>query len=210
MKVTALRLQARNQNRVNVHLDGAFAFGLAKIEAVRLRLGQELTEADVAELQRRDAVEKAYERAQRLLAVRPRAETEIRDRLRRQKVADEAIDEVIGRLRQRGLVNDRAFAKLWVENRATFRPRSKRALQVELRRKGIEGGAAAEALGQVDDAEAAYRLAAKRAPRLKALPREAFRQKLGAYLARRGFDYATVGPVLERVWGELQQSARDP
>ena len=54
MKVTALKLQARNKTRVNVFLDGSFAFGLAKNEAIRLRIGQELTEADV-EREVRDA-----------------------------------------------------------------------------------------------------------------------------------------------------------
>ena len=49
-KVTALKVQARNKNRVNVYLDGEFAFGLVKIEAVRLRLGQELSESAVAAL----------------------------------------------------------------------------------------------------------------------------------------------------------------
>jgi regulatory protein len=53
--ITALRFQKRNKDRVNVYLDGQFAFGLAAIEAVRLRVGQTLSDDDVARLQRRPA-----------------------------------------------------------------------------------------------------------------------------------------------------------
>jgi len=70
--ITALSAQKRSQDRVNVYLDGEFAFGLAAIAAVRLRVGQTLTAADIAALQETDAVEKAKESALHLLGYRPR------------------------------------------------------------------------------------------------------------------------------------------
>jgi regulatory protein len=72
--ITALRFQKRNKNRVNVYLDGQFAFGLVAIEAARLRVGQTLSDNDVARLQMRDEVERAYERALNFLSYRPRSE----------------------------------------------------------------------------------------------------------------------------------------
>ena len=203
MKVTALRVQARNKNRVNVYLDGKFAFGLAKLEAARLRIGQELDEAAIARLRAADNREQVHERALRLIARRARSEAEVRENLKKHGVAPEMIDAEIARLRESGLLNDDAFAKLWVENRATFRPRSKRALQVELKRKGVPPAAMQAALAEANDEDAAYRLAAQRARRLAALPREEFRRKLAGFLARRGFDYDTVGPLVERVWQEV-------
>jgi regulatory protein len=204
MKITALRVQARNKNRVNVYLDGKYAFGLAKLEAARLRIGQELDEAALARLRSADNREQVHERALKLIARRPRSETEVRDNLKKHGVLPELIDAEIARLRESGLLNDDAFAKLWVENRAAFRPRSKRALQVELKRKGVPPAAMKAALAEVNDAEAAHRLATQRARRLSALPREEFRRKLASYLARRGFDYDTVGPLVERAWQELK------
>lgn len=204
MKVTALKLQTRNRNRVNVELDGRFAFGLAKVEAARLRLGQELTEADIARLQESDSREKIHERALRLLAVRPRSETEIRNNLRRHKIAESLIDAEISRLRETGLLNDETFARLWVENRVAFRPRSQRVLQAELKRKGIPAELSQAALAGANDEASAYQLAAARARRLQALPRPEFRRKLAEYLARRGFDYDMTQSVVERVWTELK------
>ncbi|MGQ0600555.1 MAG: regulatory protein RecX, partial [Anaerolineales bacterium] len=135
---------------------------------------------------------------------RPRSETEVRDNLKKHGLLPELIDAEIARLRESGLLNDDAFAKLWVENRAAFRPRSKRVLQVELKRKGVPPAAMKAALAEVNDADAAYRLATQRARRLTTLPREEFRRKLAGFLARRGFDYDTVGPLVERAWQELK------
>jgi regulatory protein len=204
MRVTALKVQSRNKARVNVYLDGQFAFGLAKIEAARLRVGQELDEAALARVRKADEVEQAYERALKLLATRPRSEAEVRRRLREHEVAESVVEEVLVRLRRAGLADDGAFANYWVENRAEFRPRSKRALLIELKRKGVVGDALEEALVGVNDAEAAYQVAAQRARRLRTLPRLEFRRKLGQFLARRGFDYETIEPILERVWTEMQ------
>lgn len=203
MRVTALKVQARNKNRVNVELDGKFAFSLTRLEAARLRLGQELTEAGVARLQEADRREQVHERALRFLAVRPRSEAELRENLRRHKVAEALIEAEVSRLRETGLLNDEAFARLWVENRATFRPRSQRALQAELKRKGISSELTQAALAGADDEAGAYRLAAQRAKRLLALPRPEFRRKLAEYLGRRGFDYEVTQAVVERVWTEL-------
>lgn len=205
MKITALKAQARNPNRVNVYLDGHFAFALAKIEALRLRLGQELDNAAVDRLHQKDDEEQAYERVLKLLSSRPRSESEVRRKLHEHKVADATVEAVLMRLRRAGLMDDAAFANYWVENRATFRPRSQRQLKAELKLKGITGEALEQAVAGADDAGAAYQLAAKRArtARLGVLPYPEFRRKLGDYLARHGFDYETIGPILERLWKEL-------
>ena len=49
-KITGLKLQKRNNDRVNVYLDGEFAFGLSRIVAAWLRTGQELSDEKIAEL----------------------------------------------------------------------------------------------------------------------------------------------------------------
>jgi len=131
--ITALRFQKRNKYRVNVYIDGQFAFGLAAIEAARLRVGQTLSDDDVARLRMRDEVERAYERALNFLSYRPRSEAEVRRNLRKKNVEEEVVEEVTGRLTRAGLLNDQEFARYWVENRLQFNPRGARALRHELR-----------------------------------------------------------------------------
>jgi regulatory protein len=204
MKITALKVSPRNKTRVRVYLDGQYAFSLVKIEAIRLKVGQELDPAGVARLRQSDADEQAYERALKFLSVRPRSEAEVRRRLHEHEIEDARIETVLARLRRAGLVNDKAFADYWVENRGTFRPKSKRALRAELKRKGVSEEALGEALEAANDAEAAYQVAARRAPRLASLPYVEFRRKLGEFLARRGFSYDTVEAVVGRVWKETR------
>ena len=202
MKVTALKLQSRNKSRVNVYVDGKFAFGLIKIAAAQLAIGQELDAAAIERLQQVDEVGQAYERALKFLAPRPRSTVEVRRRLTTAQIPAAAIEAVIVRLTRAGLLDDKAFAGFWVENRATFRPRSKRALQMEMKQKGLPDEAVKEALAETDDASAAEALARQRVRRLAGLEYQDFRRKLGEYLARRGFDYDTIQPVVEQAWKE--------
>ena len=200
--VTALVAQKKNPDRVSVYLDGKFAFGLAAIEAVRLRRGQVLTDADVKRLHAADDVEKAREKALRFLSNRPRSEWEVRQNLLKAGYGDETIDRVLERLRGVGLVDDAAFVRYWIDNRAQFKPKGDVALRQELRRKGVDRDAIDAGLEESEHAEdkAAIQAAVAKADRYRGLPRQEFAQKLGAYLARRGFDYETVREAVQAAW----------
>jgi regulatory protein len=203
--VTALKVQKRNPQRVNVYLDGEFAFGLARITAAWLHVGRVLTAAEVAALQAKDTVEVAHQQALTLLSYRPRSAAEIGDRLEEKGFTAEVVAAVIERLNQTGLVNDSQFAHDWVENRSTFRPRSRRVLSMELRRKGVAQDQIDLALaGAGDESELAYQAGRRTAQRAAALDWQAFRTKVGGFLARRGFTYETIAPVTRRLWDEVR------
>ncbi len=203
--ITALIVQKRNKERVSVYLDGRFAFGLALSEAMKLRKGQYLSDEEIARLRAADEVEIAREHALRFLSYRPRSAAEVRRNLRQNKrqFSEETIEAVIARLERAGLIDDEAFARFWVENRARFGPRSARALRYELQRKGVPEAAIVAALADLDEEEAAYQAACQRAPRYARMDRRAFREHLGSYLARRGFSTHTIRDVLNRLWAEL-------
>ena len=207
-KITALVVQKRNPNRVNVHLDGEYAFGLARIVAVWLRVGQEVDEEKLKRLQVEDARERAVQQALLFLSYRARSESEIRQNLRKHEMPEEVIEETLARLRQDGLANDDQFAQAWVENRSAFRPRSRRMLAMELRQKGLNDEAVSSALEAVDDEPLAYEAAKKRAPRLKDLEWADFRKKLSEFLGRRGFSYSVIAPVVTRIWNEVQKDEK--
>ena len=204
-KITALQVQKRNPNRVNLHLDGEFAFGLARIVAAWLRVGQELSDEKIEQLQSEDARERAYQQAMLFLSYRARSESEIRQNLRKHEIPDSVIEQTLDRLRQDGLANDNQFARAWVENRSTFRPRSRRLMALELRQKGLNEEAVSSAVADVDDAALAYEAAQKKVARYKGLEWNEFRKKLSDFLARRGFSYSVIAPVVTRVWNEAHQ-----
>lgn len=203
-KITALKTQKRNSQRINVYLDEEFAFGLSRYAAAWLQLGQELSPEKIKELQDVDAQEVAYQRALNFISYRPRSEAEVRKNLKKHDTPEEVIPEVLDRLRRIGLVDDVQFAQTWVENRSTFRPRGRRALVAELRQKGIGDEAIDEALFDLDEDSLAYQAALKQSRKYKGLDWQNFRQKMSAFLARRGFNYGVAKPVIEQVWSEMQ------
>jgi regulatory protein len=197
--ITELRFQKRNKNRVNVYIDGRFAFGLAAIEAARLKAGQTLSDADIAHLQERDKVERAYERALNFLSYRPRSEAEVRRNLQKKKVQEETVEVVVERLTRTGLLNDREFARYWVENRLQFKPRGIRALRQELWEKGVPDAIVSETLEGLDEESAARAAAETGARRMARLEPNDFRRRLQTYMARRGFSFAVIKPLVEEM-----------
>lgn len=204
-KVTRLERQKKNAERVNVYLDGEFAFGLNEMDAVRLRIGQELTPEDLAELQHRDAIEKAVERAVNLLSYRPRSTGEIRTKLAEKETPDAAIDAAIAKLTRMGYLDDRQFARFWVEDRLRNRPRGRRALQFELRQKGIADSLINELLDELlDESQAAYEAAETRVRRMRGATRQEFKQKVGAFLQRRGFGFDSANRAMQSLIQDIE------
>jgi regulatory protein len=203
-KITAIQVQKKNPNRVNICLDDEFAFGLSRIVAAWLSVGQVLSDEKIAALQTEDAREVAYQKAMRFLGYRARSVQEVRDNLQKHEIPETVIEEVLKRLQETNLLNDQEFAQAWVENRNTFRPRSRRVLAMELRHKGLEDEVVQDILDKnVDESALALEAARKYLRKVQKLEWPDFRQKLGNFLARRGFSYSVLAPVLHQVWSEI-------
>lgn len=147
----------------------------------------------------------AIDTAVRFLAQRPRSEYEVRRRLRSAGIDEAVIEAVLAQLRRHHLLDDAAFARYWVEQRQTFRPRGARLLRAELAARGVDASIVHDASASVapSEVEDAYRAAAKRARHLPADERT-FTARLSRWLAARGFEWETITPVVERLWRETR------
>lgn len=209
-KVTLLERQKKNPERVNVYLDDEFAFGLNIMDALQLKKGQELDEALIAELQHKDAIVKAIDVAVNLLSYRPRSKHEIRQKLGKKNYEEFVIETAIERMVTMGYLDDHAFARFWIESRNRSKPRGKRALSYELRNKGVSDAIIRDLLDDmVDENAGAYEAAQKRIRRMRGKTQYEFKQKVGAFLQRRGFNYEAVNQVLETVIEEIQETEPD-
>lgn len=202
--ITALRFQGRDRERVNVFLDGRFAFALMATEAARLRKGQLLSDAEIAALRGEDERQLAYDQAMRFLSYRPRSRAEMERYLRGKHVDESVIGDTLERLTQAGYLDDEAFARFWVENRSSFRPRSRRALEYELRQKGLSRETIVHALDSLDDEAAAWQAIEPMLPRWTALEGDRLRQKIAGYLGRRGFGYEVINAIFKKACQVLQ------
>ncbi|MGH3757931.1 regulatory protein RecX [Actinophytocola sp.] len=137
-----------------------------------------------------DPVQRARDVCLRLLAARPRTRAELRQALLRKQIEEDVADQVLGRLDEVGLIDDAAFAELWVRSRHTYQGLGRRALATELRRKGVADDVAAEAVATVDadaEEERARLLVRKRLRSLSGADEAARVRKLVGMLARRGY-----------------------
>jgi regulatory protein len=201
--ITALKLSSKASNEVLVFLEGRRQLRLLKASVRYLKVNQELTEAEINALKERDQLERLFLRSVRLVGRRPRSEKEIRDRFSRENVPLEIQDRLIARLTDSRMLDDYAFAKEWIENRQTFRPRSAWALTFELRKKGIAEETIEKALVGFDERHAVLKAARLGARKYRHLSEELFRKRLSAYMSRRGFRYPQYSPVVEEIWGEI-------
>ena len=211
-KITSLSFQKRTSDRVNVYLDGEFAFGLPVLEATKLKVGQELGDADIADLLASDVAQRAYDRAVRFLSYRPRSVWEVIRNLIRAGVDESLIEAVIERLTHQGYLNDAEFARFWVGDRQRFRPKGARALRQELRQKGVSDAVIDETLVDLDPMASALAAGRPRALRLASLAEAdpfTFRRKLSGFLLRRGFDYGIVREVVTCLAEEMAADLAD-
>ena len=186
------------KNKVQVYLDGEYGFSLSKKLAQEVQLNEALPEGRIQELIERDQQDAAYEQALRLLSYRPRTERELRQRYAKKALPEQAQEATLERLKSEGLVDDAAFAQMWIENRMEFRPRGAWALRSELGAKGVARELIEIALEDFDEEEAARRAANQGARRYKQLSPDLFRRRLSAYLSRRGFTYQLISPLIEQ------------
>ncbi len=203
-KVTALKRQQKRRDRVNVFLDGEYSFGLQSALAAKLSIGQELSDQEIDALRRQDGAERAYARALHYLSFRPRSEREMQRHLQKKELDSETIETVLSRLRRAGLVDDLEFARYWVENRETFRPRGHWGLRAELRQKGVAAEIIDLALQDVDEETSAMRVAKRRVRRLAHLDERTFRRRLLGLLQRRGFGYEVSRRVTDCLWHQVE------
>jgi regulatory protein len=207
-KITALRFGKGRSKKVNVSLDGRHAFNLELDVAIkeRLKVGQEISAAQVEALKKACYQQRCYNAAARLLGYRPRSEYEMKQRLNQHGFDNDTIRAVLARLKEQGLMDDDNFARFWRDNRQSFSPRSQWLIRVELRQKGVPDEIINQVVSSINDADNAYRTAKKKANSLTITDYQDFRRRLGEYLKRRGFNYSVIIKTIERLWQEREES----
>ncbi len=203
MRITAIKAQIKNTERVSVYLDGKYSFSLTQSQLLELKLhsGMELSEQELEDLQKASDYGKLLERVMNYVMIRPRSIREVRDYLWRKKADPEVGDRIIQKMESRGYLGDAAFAKSWVRSRQLTKPVSKRRLTAELRQKGVTSELIEQALGgeeAYDELTALREIITKKSKQA----RYQDEQKLMQYLARQGFSYDVIKSTLAEIADE--------
>lgn len=207
MKITAISVQARDKNRVNVFVDGTYRFSLAiaQVADLGIKVGKEYTDAELLELEQESQFGKLYTRTLEYCFARPHSRQEVEQYLYRKTrpqllqkggikpgVSPVLTRRVFDRLDEKGYLNDTSFARYWIENRQMRKGISRRKLQAELRAKGVAGSIIDSLLAETErtDEDELQKIIAKKARRYDD------QQKFMAYLARQGFSYDDIKAAL--------------
>lgn len=211
MIITSVERKRGRHGRVEVWIDGVSRIELARVTASNrnLRPGRDIDAAEMNSIVAADARRTALEAAAAMLARRPHSEREIRRKLAQRKHDPSLVDETIEQLRTMKLIDDAEFARTWAESRDRTSPRGRRMIAGELRAHGVTADAAREAAAEIDEDDAAYRVASKRLRGLPAAGERAFAERLSGYLQRRGFGWDVVQRAVRRCSAEAAESADD-
>lgn len=143
-------------------------------------------------------LEKIFQKTLRFVGLRPRSQKEILFYLQKKTTNEKIVNKVFDDLTNLGLIDDKAFVDWWLDQRATFRPKGKRALIMELRQKGIDNNLIQQAIVEkVDEKESAAFLVEKKLKIWSRLPQEICREKLVGFLGRRGFNWDIIKLILD-------------
>ena len=191
LRITDLRQGVKNPDRVNIYVNGKFAFSLDVSQVVDLGVKKDLVISleQLEEFKKASEFGKLYQRTLEWVLTRPHSERETRDYLYKKiydkKLDKSYIDRIIEKLESKGYVDDRKFAEYYVENRFLKKGISMRRLQMELTKKGVSRDVISEVLsgGERNEKEEILKVIAKKRSKYDT------DEKLISYLLRQGFQY---------------------
>lgn len=209
MKITAITVQVRDKDRVNVSVDGKYRFSLDILQLgdLGIKIGNEYIEAELEKLEEESQFGKLYARTLEYSLMRPHSQREVKDYLYRKTrdtrtkegavrkgVSQQLTERVLERLIQKGYVDDEKFARFWIENRNLRKGSSMRKLSAELSAKGVDRTIIETLLGESDreDKTELEKIIEKKRSRYDD------EQKFMAYLARQGFSYDDIKDALSK------------
>jgi len=150
-----------------------------------------------------DDFEKYYKASIRFLSFRPRSEKEVRDYLTKKQCDDLTAKRITDSLKRDKFVNDEEFIKWWVEQRTILKPKAARVIKFELKQKGISRELIDSFFDNSDDSpsdlDSALRLAEKKLGTIHdQSDKFKVKEKLGRYLASKGFDWDTIKTAIDQ------------
>jgi regulatory protein len=146
---------------------------------------------------------RAFQRAVKLLAAKPRSVAELRERLAERCSSKAVIETVIARLREYGYLDDERYALGYASSKIRQQPIGRRRLELSLARKKVDRSVADEALDQVfaeTPEDQLLERALEKRVRLRGRPKtRAEAKSLFDHLLRQGFPFELVADKVRAI-----------
>ena len=211
-QITSIKPQKR-KDRYNVFLDGNFGFGIDSENLIKfgLKVNKILTRDQIKKIGQEDLRKKLTDLTLNYLSFRQRSKEEILNYLAKKitklesikfKEAKEAsvVNLIINKLEKIHLIDDKEFARNFIESKTRFAKKGKRLIKLELIQKGIKKDVIDDLLkDHIDDLKIALAAVQKKTSKWQNLERNAKKRKIFEYLTRRGFDFETCQKVFAKL-----------
>ncbi len=193
-EITKISSGQKNKDRLNICLDGSFAFAVEYATAVKfgLKVGKTLSEEDIAAIYAEEGETAAFNRGLKYAVKKTVSEKQMRDYLARNGFSQEVTEAAIQKLKTYGYVDDVKFAEAYVATYAS--ERGAKRLEFELKNAGVSSDIIEKALDKTDEGESCERCLLK----YLRTHQNADRQKLIKYLLYRGFDWDSINEAIGR------------
>lgn len=209
LRITSVEPQKKKAGRLNIFLDGKFAFGVSGQILLEnsLKEGIVLTDSDITKILAREQIAKLTDLATNFLSFRPRSEKEVSDYLANKLAAKEnikfsqasqspLIEKVIEKLKKYKYINDVEFASWFTQSRNRSRPKGPMLISSELKKKGISQEIIESTLkSSPNEVELAKTALSKKIKRWQNLEESQFKKKVYQFLTSRGFGFETIREV---------------
>ena len=202
--ITKLEIGKRNKERVNVYIDGEFAFSLHAeiIYKESLKVNDKVDLERLKKMAEEDNYLKCKNSAIRIIERSYKSEKEIREKLLLKEYENKTIDRTLEFLKEYNLLNDEKLTSMYVKDR--LRSEGKNKIKYSLIRKGISEDLIEEELSKVDDdnlRETAYNLGVKKYNTLLKRENDKYKlsQKLYRFLMSKGYGYDLISEVVKEI-----------
>ncbi len=198
MKITAIKAQLKNPDRVSIFVDSKYSFSLTldQLLSEKLNKDKEVDENDIRKYKKLSDEGKLKSKVLDWLMRRPHSVREYRDYMYRKKADKDLTEALLEEFKKKDYLNDENFTRWFVENRVR-KNKSKREIEAELRSKGVS---------QVIVQKVATELALSNSEKesltelVKKLQRRSKYQdkiKLKQYLTSKGFSYSDIKEIVD-------------
>ena len=202
--ISKIEVQKKNKDRVNVYIDGEYAFPCNSevIFLHMIKVGQTVDADNLQEIINMDDYIKCKDSALRIIERSYKTEKQIYDKLIQKDYDKASIDKVLDLLKEYKLLDDEKYAKTYIKEK--IKEQGKTKIKYALISRGISEGIIQENLsliGNEEEEQSAMNLGEKKYNILikrEDDPKKIYK-KLGDYLITRGYNFQTVKIVLNKI-----------
>jgi regulatory protein len=204
VKITEIKEKGPTGKYVSIYVDGKFWKRVTKEFLISwgIKKEQEISTDELEQIGCFAENARAENHILRLLSFRGRSINEIKMRLGRAGFSEEAVESAVDKLKRQGYLNDRDFARIWIDERFNSKRYGRHKIKQELYQKGVEKEiieSELSRLSEADEKEHALQLARKKYNQDTTTDAAGLERRMYQFLIRRGFDSCLAKEVMGEV-----------